>query len=146
MADYTSIPLLALISEQNLLEEFQLEETAEEMEKNGTPIHQVLQDLGFIDADTITQILSDHLEAEVVDLNDALITPELLQIIPSETAQQHQCLPVAHFDPTLQVALVDPLNPSIIDEIGFVSGKDVQVVVAAIIITAAAMAETGAAK
>ena len=37
---------------------------------------------------------------------------------------------MSHFDPTLQVAFADPLDPAAIDEIGFTTGLDVQVVVA----------------
>ena len=42
----------------------------------------------------------------------------------------YQCLPVALVNSTLQVALVDPLNVSRIDELGFVVKKDIQLVVA----------------
>ncbi|MDP7051507.1 MAG: ATPase, T2SS/T4P/T4SS family [Verrucomicrobiota bacterium] len=130
MADYLSIPLLALISEQNLLDEFQIEEAAGEVEAKGVSAFQALVDLGYLDADQIIQAMCDHLGAESMDLNDALITSELTKLLPSELARQHKCVPVSHFDPTLQVAFVDPLDPAAIDEIGFTTGLDIQVVVA----------------
>ena len=130
MADYLSIPLLSLISEQNLLDEFQIEEAAGEVETKGVTAFQALVDLGYLDGDRIIQALCDHLSAESMDLNDALITPELVKLLPSELARQHKCVPVSHFEPTLQVAFVDPLDPAAIDEIGFSTGLDIQVVVA----------------
>ena len=130
MADYLSIPLLSLISEQNLLDEFQIEEAAGEVETKGVTAFQALVDLGYLDGDRIIQALCDHLGAESMDLNDALITPELLKLLPSELARQHKCVPVSHFEPTLQVAFADPLDPAAIDEIGFSTGLDIQVVVA----------------
>ena len=130
MADYLSIPLLSLISEQNLLDEFQIEEAAGEVEPKGVTAFQALVDLGYLDGDRIIQALCDHLGAESMDLNDALITPELVKLLPSELARQHKCVPVSHFEPTLQVAFVDPLDPAAIDEIGFSTGLDIQVVVA----------------
>ena len=130
MADYLSIPLLSLISEQNLLDEFQIEEAAGEVETKGVTAFQALVDLGYLDGDRIIQALCDHLGAESMDLNDALITPELVKLLPSELARQHKCVPVSHFEPTLQVAFVDPLDPAAIDEIGFSTGLDIQVVVA----------------
>ena len=129
MADFLSIPLLALIAEQNLLDEFQIEEAAGEVETNGLTAFQALIDLGYLDADQIIQAMCDHLGAESMDLNDALITSELTKLLPAELARQHKCVPVSHFDPTLQVAFVDPLDPAAIDEIGFTTGLDIQIVV-----------------
>ena len=130
MADYLSIPLLSLISEQNLLDEFQIEEAAGEVETKGVTAFQALVDLGYLDGDRIIQALCDHLGAESMDLNDALITPELVKLLPAELARQYKCVPVSHFEPTLQVAFADPLDPAAIDEIGFSTGLDIQVVVA----------------
>ena len=130
MADFTVIPLLALIGDQNLLDEFQLEEVAGEVESSGVSAFQAMVDSGYLDDDTIIQILCDHLGCESMDLNDALITPDLIEQLPAELAKQHQCVPVSFFEPTLQLAFVDPLNPAALDEIGFTTGFDVQVVVA----------------
>ena len=130
MADFTAIPLFALIGDQNLLDEFQLEEVAGEVESSGVSAFQAMVDSGYLDEDTIIQILCDHLSCESMDLNDALITPDLIEQLPAELAKQHQCVPVSFFEPTLQLAFVDPLNPAALDEIGFTTGFDVQVVVA----------------
>ena len=130
MADFTAIPLLALIGDQNLLDEFQLEEVAGEVESSGVSAFQAMVDSGYLDEDTIIQILCDHLSCESMDLNDALITSDLIEQLPAELAKQHQCVPVSFFEPTLQLAFVDPLNPAALDEIGFTTGFDVQVVVA----------------
>ena len=130
MADFTAIPLLALIGDQNLLDEFQLEEVAGEVESSGVSAFQAMVDSVYLDDDTIIQILCDHLGCESMDLNDALITPDLIEQLPAELAKQHQCVPVSFFEPTLQLAFVDPLNPAAVDEIGFTPGFDGQVVVA----------------
>ena len=130
MADFTAIPLFALIGDQNLLDEFQLEEVAGEVESSGVSPFQAMVDSGYLDEDTIIQILCDHLSCESMDLNDALITSDLIKQLPAELAKQHQCVPVSFFEPTLQLAFVDPLNPAALDEIGFTTGFDVQVVVA----------------
>jgi type IV pilus assembly protein PilB len=130
MADYMAIPLLALVAEQGLIEEFQVEEAADEVESKGVTAFQALVDLGYLDSDRIVQILCDHLGSESMDLNDALITSDLVKLLPAELARQYKCIPVSHFDPTLQVAFVDPLDPAAIDEIGFTTGLDIQVVVA----------------
>ena len=82
MADYLSIPLLSLIAELNLLDEFQIEEAAGEVETKGVTAFQALLDMGYLDSDRIIQALCDHLGVESMDLNDAMITSELIKLMP----------------------------------------------------------------
>jgi type IV pilus assembly protein PilB len=58
------------------------------------------------------------------------MTPELLATIPPESARMYQCVPVAQYGDTVQVALVDPLNPSMVDEMSFTIKHPIQLVVA----------------
>ena len=87
MADFTAIPLLALIGDQNLLDEFQLEEVAGEVESSGVSPFQAMVDSGYLDEDTIIQILCDHLSCESMDLNDALITSAFAALPPFASSQ-----------------------------------------------------------
>ena len=68
MADFTAIPLLALIGDQNLLDEFQLEEVAGEVESSGVSAFQAMVDSGYLDEDTIIQILCDHLGLSLIHI------------------------------------------------------------------------------
>ena len=130
MAEISSIPLLALIQEQGLVDDLQLEEVVQEHTRSGKPVIQLLQDFGLLDLETILQIMASHLGTEVVELRELELTPEILQALPATAARMHQCLPVAVHGSTVRVALSDPLNPAAIDELGYLTGKEVQVVVA----------------
>src|SRR5438045_3340334 len=130
MADEVSSPLLSLIKEQSLSDDLQYEEVLAEFKRTGKPIMQTLQDFGVMDLDSILQVIATHLGAEVVSLQGRQITPELLKLVPGNMARMYQCLPVSLSNSTLQVALMDPLNPARIDELGFVVKKDIQLVVA----------------
>jgi len=130
MADIASIPLLALIQERGLVDDLQLEEVVQEHTRGGKPVIQVLQDFGLLDLETILQIVADHLATEVVDLRSQEIPPEALQAVPGTAARMHQCVPVGLYGSTVRIALADPLNPAVIDELAYVTGKEVQVVVA----------------
>jgi type IV pilus assembly protein PilB len=130
MSDYVSNPLLSLIKERNLIDDLQLEEVIQENTRSGKPIIQILQDFQLLDIDTILQIVAEHLGTEVVDLRDRELSPEVIGSLPAETARMHQCLPVGLYDGMVQVALADPLNPAVVDEIGFTVGKEIQLVVA----------------
>jgi len=130
MADAASDPLLALIRERNLIDDLQLEEVSEEHNRTGKAIGGILNDMGFVDTYTQLQLIAVHLGTEVVEINDADLTPEVLKSIPADVAKMNLCLPVAVFDSVVRVALSDPLNPQIVDEIGFTIGKEIQLVVA----------------
>jgi type IV pilus assembly protein PilB len=74
--------------------------------------------------------MGNSLGVPVVTLQERDLSPELLRLIPAKTAHTYQCLPVSLKNSTLQIALVDPLSVSSIDELGFLVKKDIQLVVA----------------
>jgi type IV pilus assembly protein PilB len=130
MSEITSSPLLALIQERGLVDDLQLEEVLQEHTRSGKPEMQVLQDFGLLDLDTILQIVADHLGTEVIEMRDLEIPPDALQTVPATAARLHRCIPVALFGSTVRIALADPLNPAAVDELNYLTGKEVQVVVA----------------
>ena len=123
-------PLLALLKERNLIDDVQYDEVVQEHTRNGKPVGQVLADLGVLDIDTQLQIMAEHLGTEVVELRDKELPEEVIKSVPSDTVRMYQCLPVAVNGSTIQLALADPLNPSIVNELGFALNREIQVVVA----------------
>jgi type IV pilus assembly protein PilB len=130
MAEPISNPLLAILQEGGLIDDMQLDEVVQEHQRSGAPVAQILQNMGYLDLGTILQIMADHLHTEVVEIRDQDLTPEILGAVPVTAARMHQCIPVAVYGNTVQVALADPLNPSTVDELAYVTGHEVQVVVA----------------
>jgi type IV pilus assembly protein PilB len=128
--DFATPPLLSLIKENNLIDDLQYEEVQGEFKRTGKPIVQLLQDLGIMDLDNILQVMADHLGTRVVSLRDSDLPPQVIQAVPAKAARMYQCLPVFLQDGTLQVALVDPLNPAQLDQLGFVVKQSLQLVVA----------------
>jgi type IV pilus assembly protein PilB len=130
MSDALSNPLLNLIKERGLIDDLQQEELVQEQSRTGKPFGQLLQDMGMVDLDTQLQIMADHLGTEVVTLQDSDLSPELLKLISSATARMYQCVPVADHGSAVQMALADPLNHSTLDELSYIVGKEINVVVA----------------
>jgi type IV pilus assembly protein PilB len=130
MSEEISNPLLSVIKEQSLIDDLQYEEVSAEFKRTGKPVIQVLQDLGIMELDTILQLMADQLGTQVVPLNGRELPENVVKAIPANTARMYQVLPIALNDGQLQVALVDPLNPSRIDELGFIVKHGLQVVVA----------------
>src|SRR5277367_2118245 len=111
-----SSPLLDLIRSQGLLDDLQLDEVIEEHNRSGKPFSEILGDFGFLDMDTQLQLIANHLGTEVVSLTTREFTPDILSAIPADAARMYKCLPVAVYDSTIQLALCDPLNPTLVDE------------------------------
>ena len=130
MSDIASNPLLNLLQEQALLDDLQLETVNDEVNKSGKSTFQAVQDFGYLDKDSLLQAIANHMGAEVVPVNESTVTPELKEIVDAPTAKNYQCVPVALEDGVLQVALADPLDPSRIDEMGYVIPHPIQMVVA----------------
>ena len=130
MSDTYSHPLLDLIKSKGMLDDLQFEEVQEEVARSAKSPIQILQDFGIMDLETILQLVADEMATEVVDLKNAQISDDILKLIPGSTAKMYQCLPVAVFGNTVQVAFVEPMNPSAVDELGFAIRKDIQPVVA----------------
>jgi type IV pilus assembly protein PilB len=131
MSDANSSPLLALIKERSLIDDLQYEEVVQEQARTGKPVGQILNDMGVVDTFTQLQIMAEYLGTDVVDIREADILPEVIQTMPAATARMYECVPIAVYGSTVQVALADPLNHDTIDQLGFtMPGKDVQVVVA----------------
>ena len=130
MPEAVSHPLVALIRERGLLDDLQIEEIGQEVQRSGKPVAQILQDYGLLDLDSILQIMADHLGTMVVTLEPDAIPPEAVAAVPNETARMYQVVPVALYGDTLQVALADPLNPQTMDELGFSLKHTLQLVVA----------------
>lgn len=130
MAETVSNPLLALVKEMGMIDDLQLEEVQEEVARSGKPMSQVLADLDVVPLDQQLDLIADHIGTEVVDLKEISFEEELLKTIPSTTARMYQVLPIADWGDTLRVAMADVLNPSVIDELGFIIKKEIQVVVA----------------
>ena len=126
-----SDPLLALVRERGMIDDLQLEEVIQENNKSGKAIGQILVDARIMDLDTQLTLIAEHLGTEVVTgVKEMEIAPEAIQAIPPATARMYQCLPLELHGNSLRVALADPLNPAIVDEVGFIVRKELQVVVA----------------
>jgi type IV pilus assembly protein PilB len=116
--------------EQRVLQASQIDDVLQEVQLNGKSIAQVLIDGGFVDQRGFCQVIADALGTDFFELPEEDIAPEILRLIPAGLARLHRALPVAMSDHTLRVALVDPLDLRVVEDLRFALGKDVHVVVA----------------
>jgi len=102
-----------------------------EIENSGKEAAEILADYQVIGSrDDIWPIIASELGAEFVDLSEFQPPEALLSLVPAGLARLHGALPVAYDDAGVSVALTDPLNPQIVEDLRFAIGQEVSLVVA----------------
>jgi len=115
--------------EQHVLQSSQVEDVLSEAELNGKSIEQAMVDGGFVDELGFYQTIANGLGIDFIDLTEREIVPEVLRFIPSGLARLHGALPIEMSGNALRVALVDPFDHRVPEDLRFALGKDIQVVV-----------------
>ena len=115
--------------EHGVLQPSQAEDVLDEVELNGKTVPQAMIDGGFIDEHGFYQTIANGLGTDLIDLNERDIRPEILSLIPSGLARLHGAVPVEMSGTTLRVALVDPFDLHVAEDLRFALGKDIHVVV-----------------
>lgn len=130
MVDLTKYPILSILKDRDMIDDLQIEEVVQEVTRTGKSVSQVLGDMGIMDIDSQLQVLAENLGTMVVSLKDLEISQEAIKAIPADLARANKCIPVSLNGNVLQLALADPTNPAMIDEIGFMINKEIQPLVA----------------
>jgi len=120
--------LKELIREQNLLSPEQMAEVREEHERTGKPLSHIIVDFGLMTEPDLLQAVANHLGLEYVDLSEVQQT--VLRNMPSSVARMYGAVPVSATGNSVMIAVLDPYNPQLVEELSFVLGKDVQLAVA----------------
>ena len=103
-----------------------------EVENSGKEAAEVLADYQVINSrDDIWPIIAQELGAEFKDFSEFEPPEALLSLVPAGMARLHGALPVAYDDGNISVALTDPLNPQILEDLRFAVGHELTLVVGA---------------
>ena len=119
-----------LLLREKLISAEQLKKAIEEQKKGGGRLGFNLTKLGFISEKDLTVFLSKQYGIPTVDLTTQEIDPEIVKLIPEDVAQKYQVIPVSRTGSTLVVAMADPSNIFAIDDIKFLTGYNVEPLVA----------------
>src|SRR3954453_18192303 len=119
-----------LLVRENLISLQQLQKAQDEQKKAGGRIGYHLTKLGFIEESELTNFLSKQYGVPSINLKEFDIDGEVVKLVPKEVAEKHQCIPVNRAGASLIVAMSDPSNIFAIDDIKFLTGYNIEVVVA----------------
>ena len=123
-------PLLNLISERQLADPQDIEAIQGEHNLSGESINKLLNAQGVLDTASQLELMAEYLGTDVIDVSAIVFSDELLELIPAEIAKSNHCLPIGMDGETLHLCLMDPLNPTILDDLAFQLNKPLQVRIA----------------
>jgi type IV pilus assembly protein PilB len=118
-----------LLKEKRITPE-QLQEALNAQKAKGGKLGSNLVKLGFVADEEITAILSRQYGVPSITLKDFEIDAAVIKLVPIETAQKYQVLPLSRSGATLTIAMTDPTNVFAMDDIKFMTGYNIEPVVA----------------
>jgi len=116
--------------EAGLITQTQLEQGLREQKRNGSLLGSTLIKLGLIRQEDLLDFLGRQYGYPSIDIARTEIAPDLLRLVPPDVVQRHMVLPVSRAASTLVLAMSDPTNYLVIDDIRFLTGYHIDVVVA----------------
>jgi len=119
-----------LFVERGVIDPSQVDDIVREITGAGRTLLDVMVDFGFTTEEQFYKAIADSLGTDYVDLKNFDPPTEILRLLPAGLARLHGALPLGMNGEAITVALVDPLNPTAVEDLRFALGKNVHVVVA----------------
>jgi len=125
-----AVKLGEMLIKAGLLTPQKLQEALEYQKTNGGKLGLNLVKLGLVKEEDITRVLSQQYGVPAINLIKVEVDDAVVKLIPSEVAQKYLIMPVSRTGATLTIAMVDPTNVFAMDDIKFMTGYNVEPVVA----------------
>src|SRR5256886_10964476 len=119
-----------LLVKEKVITSEQLDKAIKMQKENGFRLGSALVKLGFLSDEDVTNFLSRQYGVPAINLSYFDIDASVVKLIPYETAKRYQILPLSRVGASLTIAMVDPTNVFAMDDIKFMTGFNIEPVVA----------------
>jgi type IV pilus assembly protein PilB len=119
-----------LLLRDGLITREQLQAALQEQKNTGMRLGYTLVKLGFVQETEITKMLARQFRMPAVDLSRFEVDPKIVKLIPADVAVKHTVLPLKREGRTLTVAMADPTNVGVVDDLKFITRFDIFPVIA----------------
>jgi type IV pilus assembly protein PilB len=119
-----------ILVKDSLITADQLRQALDHQKKTGGRLGTCLVKLGLVSDDDITAVLSRQYGVPSINLKFYEVDPAVIKLVPQETAIRYQIVPLSRVGSTLTIAMTDPTNVFAMDDIKFMTGFNVEPVVA----------------
>jgi type IV pilus assembly protein PilB len=110
---------------EGLINKEQLSRALQEQTQSGMRLGYCLVKLGFVDENELTKIMARQHRMPAVDLTRFEVDQRIIKLIPNDIATKHLILPLKRDGRTLTVAMADPGNIAVIDDLKFITRYDI---------------------
>ena len=126
----STVRLGDLLLREGLISQEQLDQALAEQKNSGSRLGYVLVKEGVVREIEITKMLARQYRVPAVDLSRFEVDPKLVKLIPAEVALKHTVLPLKREGRTLTVAMAEPTNVQVTDDLKFITRFDIFPVIA----------------
>jgi type IV pilus assembly protein PilB len=119
-----------MLVKAKIITEDQLKQALEEQSKSGGRLGYNLAKLNILEETEIVSFLSKQYGVPSINLAEFEVDPGIIKLIPAKTAKKYQVVPISRTGGTLTLAMADPTNVFALDDIKFMTGYNVEPVVA----------------
>lgn len=120
-----------LLVRENIINVNQLAAAREEQKKTGGRIGAALVKLGYMNEVQWAEFLSKQYQIPSIDLSSFEIDNEVVKLVPKELCEKHCLIPVSRSGNTIVIAMADPTNIFVKDDLAYITRLRVEAVVAA---------------
>ncbi len=115
-----------ILSKEGQITSMQLDEALIIHKKTNERLSNILLNKGYIDPDTIINVLSRRYNYKTVKFSEIKPEPEVLEILPYEMAKQDMVFPLELEENLLSITMVEPTDTTIVEELQKKTGKTIQ--------------------
>src|ERR1017187_8650330 len=119
-----------LLVREQLISIDQLEQAKKDQKNSGGRLGTALVKLGYVSDQQLAEFLSKQYQVPAIDLTSFEIDPEALKAVPKEICEKHMVIPISRSGNNLVIAMSDPSNIFVRDDIQFLSRCKIEAVVA----------------
>ncbi len=119
-----------LLLREKAISSDQLKTAVELQKQRSLPLHTALVSLGYVNEEEIAKALSRQLGYPFIDLDQFEVYPDVVELIPAEIAKKYMVMPIHRIRSFLTLAMVDPTDLEVIEDVRFRTGLSIQPVIA----------------
>ena len=119
-----------ILVRDGLISKEQLASALTEQKTSGHRLGYVLVKLGLVQELEVTKVLAKQYRMPAVDLSRFEVDPKIIKLVPPDLAVKQTVLPLKREGRTLTVAMADPTNQALIDDLKFITRYDLFPVIA----------------
>jgi type IV pilus assembly protein PilB len=111
---------------KKLITDSDLQETIEEKKRSGKTLSKILVEQGYISNTQLFRMLSEQVGMEPIELKTKVPEPRALSLVDAASARLYRIIPLKVIGNMLDIAVADPFNPLVFDDLRFMLGMEIR--------------------